>query len=224
MFESLKLSDLHESRYRILRAPSSTRPTLWGVEENGAKAVVKDFSKNGFLYRNFIGRFLIWREHKAYRRLGGLKGVPRFYHVIDGLAIVVEEITGRNIEGLERENPLEETFFYDLLQLVERVHDRGLAHCDLKRAPNILMGDDGKPYIVDWSASVSESEFGFFPFNSIYRRFLEDDFNAITKIKLTHIPEKVSLEERRRYYYRSKGEKLIRAIRDRLRELLKKVA
>ena len=224
MFESLKLSDLHESRYRILRASSSTRPTLWGVEENGSKAVVKDFSKNGFLFRNFMGRFLIWRENKAYRRLRGLRGVPRFYHVIDGLAIVVEEISGRNIEGLERENPLQETFFYDLRQLVERVHSRGLAHCDLKRAPNVLIGDDNKPYIVDWSASVSESEFRFFPLKKIYRRFLEDDFNAITKIKLTHIPEKVSSEERRRYYYRGRGEKLVRAIRDRLRELLQKVA
>jgi serine/threonine protein kinase len=224
MFESLKLSDLHESRHRVLRAPSNTRPTLWGVEENGSSAVIKDFSKNGFLFRHIIGRFLIWREHKAYRRLNGLRGVPRFYHVIDGLAIVLEEISGRNIEGLERENPLEETFFDELRQLVERVHDRGLAHCDLKRAPNILIGNDGKPYIVDWSASVSKSEFRFFPLTHIYRRFLEDDFNAITKIKLTHIPDRVSLEEKRRYYYRSKGEKLIRAIRDRLRTLLKKVA
>ena len=224
MFESLKLSDLHESRTRILRAPSSTRPTLWGVEENGSKAVVKDFSKNGFLFRNFIGRFLIWRENKAYRRLKGLEGIPRIYGVIDGLAIVVEEIRGRNIEGLERKNPLGETFFYDLWQLIEKIHDRGLAHCDLKRAPNILIGEDGKPYIVDWSASVSRSEFRFFPLNHIYRRFLEDDFNAVTKIKLTHIPDRVSPEERRRYYYRSKGEKMIRSIRDRLRELLQKVA
>ena len=148
-----------------------------------------------------------------------LEGVPRFYNVIDGLAIIVEEIPGKNIEGLEKENPLEETFFYDLRQLIEKVHARGLAHCDLKRAPNILIGDNGKPYIVDWSAAVSKSEFRFFPFNTIYRRFLEDDFNAVTKIKLTHIPD-----EKQRYFYRSKGEKLIRAIRDRLRTLLQKVA
>ena len=224
MFKSLKLTDLHEPQYRILRSPSSTRPTLWAVEENGSRAVVKDFSRNGFLFRNVIGRFLIWRENKAYRRLRGLEGVPRFYNVIDGLAIVVEEISGGNIEGLERENPLEETFFHDLRRLVERVHDRGLAHCDLKRAPNVLIGENGKPYIVDWSASVSKSEFRFFPLNNIYKRFLTDDFNAITKIKLTHIPDSVSPEEKRRYYYRSKGEKLIRTIRDRLRELLQKVA
>ena len=224
MLKSFRLSDLNQSRCEILREPSSTRPNLWVVAENGSRAVVKDFSANGFLFRNIVGRFLIWREKKAYRRLRGVKGIPRFYRVIDGLAIVLEEISGRTIEGLESEKPLEEDFFKELQGLVERFHERGLAHCDLKRAPNILIGEDNEPYIVDWSASVSEREFRFSPLNVIYNRFLKDDFNAITKIKLMHIPDKVGPEERKHYYHRSKGEKLVRAIRDRLRELLQKVA
>ena len=103
MFESLKLSDLISKQYVILRKTTSTRPTLWVVEENGVRAVVKDFSTNGFLYRNIIGRFLIWRETKAYRRLRALKGVPKCYVVMAGLAIVLEEIKGRSLEGLEKE-------------------------------------------------------------------------------------------------------------------------
>ena len=224
MLKSLKLSDLHQSRHRILRAPSSTRPTLWVAEGNGSRAVIKDFSSNGFLFRNIVGRFLIWRERRAYSKLRGLKGIPHYYRVIGGLAIVLEEISGRNLEGLEGEKRLEEDFFNDLRRLVESVHDRGLAHCDLKRSPNILIGDDNQPYIVDWSASVSEGEFKFFPLNIIYSRFLRDDFNAIIKIKLQYIPDSISPEEKQRYYYRSTGEKLIRAVRDRLREILKKVA
>lgn len=224
MFETFKLSDLNQNRCAILREPSSTRPTLWILEDDGYRAVVKDFSSNGFLFRNTLGRFLIWREKKAYGRLRGVKGIPRCYKVIGGLAIVLEEIPGRNIEGLENERPLGECFFRELKGIVESFHDRGLAHCDLKRAPNILIGEDSKPYIVDWSASISEKEFGFFPLSIIYNRFLMDDFNAITKIKLRHIPDKVGAEERKRYYHRSRGEKLVRAIRDRLRELLQKVA
>lgn len=223
MLKSLKLSDLHESSYRILRGPTSTRPTLWAVEENGSKAVIKDFSSNGFLFRNIVGRFLIWREKRAYTKLRGLQGIPRYYHVIEGLAIVLEEISGSNLERLEGEKPLDEAFFEDLRRLVQSVHDRGLAHCDLKRAPNTLIGDDGKPYIIDWSASLSERECKFFPLNVIYRRFLLDDFIAIIKLKLQYMPASVSPEEKRRYYYRSKGEKLIRAVRDRLREILQKV-
>ena len=99
----------------LMRKPSNTRPTLWVVEEDGVRAVVKDYSTNRFLYRNIIGRFLVWRESKAYRRLRGLKGIPAFYRAIDGLALVFEEIPGRSVEGLEKEEKLSEGFFKELL-------------------------------------------------------------------------------------------------------------
>jgi RIO-like serine/threonine protein kinase len=194
------------------------------VEENGQRAVVKDYSVNGFFYRNVIGRFLVWREHKAYRRLNGLKGVPAFYRVIGGLALVVEKIPGRDVEGLEKERGLSADFFKDLKALVARVHSRGLAHCDLKRAPNIFLGEDGKAYILDWSAAISEGEFRFFPANRIYKRFLLDDFNAVIKVQLRHCPDEISPAEKQRYEQRSRAERFLRAVRDRLRELLKRLA
>lgn len=224
MFEALKLSNLSRESHLTLRSPSSTRPAIWVVEENGEEAVVKDYSVNSFFYRNVIGRFLIWRENKAYRRLRGLEGVPACYRVINGLALVTEKIPGRNLEGLEKEARLSADFFVDLKSLVARFHRRGLAHCDLKRAPNILLGDDGKPYILDWSAAISEREFRFFPANRIYKRFLLDDYNAVIKVQLRHCPGQISPEEKCRYERRSKGEILLRTLRDRLRELLQRIA
>jgi len=224
MFESLTLSELPQRECGVLRASSSTRPILWRIEENGRQAVVKDFSVNGFLFRNVIGRFLIWREEKAYRRLRGLKGVPIFYRVIDGLALVVEEIPGRSIEGLEKEERLQVDFFRELRFLVEDIHQRGLAHCDLKRAPNVMVGPHKRPVIVDWSSSISEREFRLFPLNLVYRRFISDDLNGITKLQLRHCPDSVSPEERKMLFQRSRAELFIRAVRDRLREWLQKIA
>jgi RIO-like serine/threonine protein kinase len=225
VFESVRLSELPELRRRVLRRPSSTRPALWLIEKGGVRAVVKDYSLNGFLYRHTVGRFLIWREGKAYRRLKGLEGVPDLYGVINGLALVMEEIPGSNMEGLENDRQLSEGFFRSLRVLVDRIHGRGLAHCDLKRAPNILMGRDGKPYIVDWSAAISEREFPIFPLNKIYQRFLQDDLNAIMKLRLKHCPaETISSEEKRLYYRRGVGERLVRRLRDRAREWLQRIA
>ena len=135
MFESLKLSEIPQNHCGVMRESSSTRPKVWIIEEKGVRAVVKDFSVNRFLYRNTVGRFLIWREEKAYRRLRGLEGVPDFYRVIDGVAIVLGEVQGRDVENLEKERKLAETFFRELTDLLESVHSRGLAHCDLKRGP-----------------------------------------------------------------------------------------
>lgn len=224
MFEQLRLSDLPAVRRGVLRQGTSTRPILWIIEEDGIEAVVKDFSRNGFFYRNIVGRFLIWREEKAYRRIRGLKGTPKFYRVIDGKAIVLERIRGESLEGLERQKRLPRSFFDALEALLSEVHERGIAHCDLKRAPNILLGHDGSPYVVDWSAAVCRSELPFFPLRRIYRRLILDDFHAITKMQLRHCPEEVSVERRNDCQYRSGAEKLIRRIRDRLRGLLKRVA
>jgi hypothetical protein len=55
-------------------------------------------------------------------------------------------------------------------------------------------------------------------------RFLLDDLNAVTKYRLRHCPETVTPEAQERYLYTSKAEKAIRALRDRLREFLQRMA
>jgi tRNA A-37 threonylcarbamoyl transferase component Bud32 len=223
-FERPKLSELPDRGIEVIREPSSTRPAVWLLAQGGPRAVVKDFRPNGFLYRNIVGRFLIWREKRAYRKLRGLMGVPKLYREIGGLALVFEQIQGRSLENLEKETQLSENFFKELRDLVTEVHERGLAHCDLKRAPNVLLGKDGQPYILDWSSAISQREFRFFPLKIIYRRFLLDDFNAITKLQLRHCPDTISPEEKERYQERTRIENLIRAIRDKGRSLLKKIS
>lgn len=224
MFDSLKLSDFPEKQCGILRMASSTRPMIWIVEVNGVRAVVKDFSHNKFFFRNSIGRFLLWREAKAYRRLGNLRGTPTLFRVIDGMALVLEEIPGSNLGSLEHGRGLPDNFFADLKDLVDSFHKTGLSHCDLKRAPNFILGHDGLPYVIDWGASISESEFKLFPLNRIYQRFVMDDYMAIIKLKMRHAPEAVTPEERARYNRRSKAEILVRTVRDWLRDFLQKVA
>ncbi|MBE9504802.1 MAG: hypothetical protein IME96_11570 [Proteobacteria bacterium] len=243
MFNSLKLSDLPARSCQILREPTNTRPTIWVVEEEGKRAVIKDFSSSGFIFRNTAGRFLIWREARAYKKLEGIRGVPAFYGVIGGLALAVEEIKGINLEDLERrihplrldpslkdERVLKEAarfspdLFKKLKDLVDDIHNKGIAHCDLKRTPNIMLGDDGQPYIIDWPSFMSQRSFSIFPLNLIYKRFLQDDYLAIIKLQVNNLPSSVSEEEKARYKHRSTPEKIIRAVRDFFRKLLQKMA
>jgi RIO-like serine/threonine protein kinase len=223
MLESLKLSSLSETHCEILRHSSNTRPVIWVVEGKGVRAVVKDFSSTKFFYRNIIGRFLIWRERRAYETLKGLKGIPAYYGVIDGLALALEEIPSRPLKKHNKNIKLSDTFFDDLKNIVDSFHRRGLAHCDLKNGANVLVGHDGRPYIVDWSASISEQEFKFFPLNRIYLRFVLDDYFAVIKLKMRYASETLTLKEKRQYAQRSRMERGVRVIRDRLRNVLKKI-
>lgn len=224
MFESLNLRDLPREHKGVLRPTTPLRPTLWLIEKDGIRAVVKDFSASPFLFRTLVGRFLVWRERKVYQRLGSLQGAPFFYGAIKGLAVVTEAVPGRSLADFKKEAPLPEDFFDACRDLVRRFHARGLVHCDLKKASNILVSPEGRPYVVDWAAAILESEFRCFPLSRIYRRFQLDDELAVIKIRLKHRPETVSDEERGRLKYRSPSEKAIRALRDRLRRLLKRIA
>jgi RIO-like serine/threonine protein kinase len=223
MLESLNLSSLPENHCGILRHSSNTRPVIWVIEEKGLRAVIKDFSNSKFLYRNLIGRFLIWRERRAYKTLKALKGIPACYGVIDGLALALEEIPSRPLKKHNKEMKLSDTFFDDLKNIVDSFHKRGLAHCDLKNGANVLVGHDGRPYIVDWSASISKKECRFFPLNRIYLRFVLDDYFAIIKLKMRYAPETLSPEEERQYAYQSHVERGVRVIRDSLRKILMKI-
>ncbi|MFO8091278.1 MAG: hypothetical protein R6U13_15680 [Desulfatiglandaceae bacterium] len=223
MFEFLTLQNLPEIQSAVLRPNTNTRPAVLRVIDGEVKAVVKDFSRLGFLYRNTVGRFLVWRESKAYRHLRGVDGTPRLFRLIDGLALVIEEIRGRSLENAYRDITLPASFFNDLEDLVNRVHKRGLAHCDLKKEANVLLGEDGRPYIIDWGAAIHEREFRWYPLKLVFKRFVTDDHMALVKLKILHIPESVTRKEWERYNTRSRGECLVRSIRDRLRHLLQKV-
>jgi hypothetical protein len=217
-------TDTQQPQKTLLRPPSNTRPALWLMEINGRGFVVKDYGSKGFIYRNTIGRFLAWREEKAFRRLRGLNGVPKFYGRLGAFTLIMEAIKGDPVEGLEDIEPLPLHFFEELRGLVRQFHMRGIVHCDLKRAPNILLGEDGRPYVVDWSASITASEFRPFPLNLIYRRFLLDDMNAVVKIQLRHRPDDINPAELALYYRRGPVERFVRRIRDKVRDILQRIA
>ncbi len=207
----------------VIREVTSTRPVIRLVEKDGIRAIVKDFSHNGFMFRNIVGRFLIWREARAYRQLSGLQGIPRLLAVIKGMALVTEAVPGMDMKAAAKTKQLTPGFFDHLNVLVDRVHELGIAHCDLKASGNIIVSPAGRPYIIDWAASISQKEFGLFPLNKIYNRFVVDDYRAITKFKLRYLPECVGAEEKTVYNRRSRGERWIRTVRDKLRSFLQQI-
>lgn len=207
----------------IKRRPVNTRPVVWRAEINGRRVVVKDFRKNGSFFRNTIGRFLVWREARTYRRLSGIKGIPRLYCIIDGLALVMEDVPGKRLGKIRKGTFLPKGFFDSLQKLVLKVHNMGIVHCDLKKANNIIIGQDGFPYIIDWGASIHKEEFDLPILRYIYKRFLLDDNLAIIKHKFRYAPYLVTKEEEIVYTYRDPFERFIRRLRNLILPIFQRV-
>ena len=152
--EPLSRADLAGADVRVLQRGRLGNPDVLLVERDGAKLVVKDFRARGALVRATLGRWITAREVRAYRALGGHPSVPRFAGRIDALAFAVEYRPGRRMSRrLRPELPAD---FVDRVEAALReMHRRGVAHLDLRHRSNVLLGEDGRPILIDFGAAIS---------------------------------------------------------------------
>lgn len=128
-------------------------PDVLLVRSDARSVVVKDYAPRSFLVRHTLGRWLIAREQRAYRRLAGLDAVPALLGRIDGLAFAVEYRPGRWLRR-SMASSLPRDFVQRLERGVAEMHDRGVVHLDLRHRSNILADDRGNPVLLDFASAL----------------------------------------------------------------------
>lgn len=158
----------------------------------------------------WIGRWHARHETRLYRALADLPAVPAFAGCYgrDGFA-------HRYIEGhpLARGEQVADDFFPRLRGALQIMHARGIAYVDLEKCENVLVGDDGQPYLIDfqiawhwpwrWGGEV-------FPASWIRRRLQRADLYHMRKLQRRTRPDQLTAEElaatyRKPWYVRLHG-------------------
>ena len=98
----------------------------------------------------WIGRFLARHEACLYRRFADLEAVPRFVGMWGDDAIAHEYVAGHALRKKER---VADDYFDRLRRALEVMHSRDVAYVDLEKCENVLVGDDGRPYLFDFQIS-----------------------------------------------------------------------
>ena len=147
---------------RVLNRDSLGRVEL--VEREGELYVRRVACGGRLPLSRLVARLLLARERRALDALRGLAGVPRLEHRADLAASALEPGAPRGAvlvrsfvdgEPLHRAEALPEDFFERLAELVGDLHRRGVCHNDLHKEQNVLVGEDGRPSLVDFQlASV----------------------------------------------------------------------
>lgn len=142
-----------------------------GFYENagGEKAVLKMGRTEPFCGVPFewTGRFLCRREMRFYNALSDLPNVPKVMGKVGRTGFVHEYAKG---EPLQRDRAVPDGFFDALQELMKQLHRRGIAYVDSNKPQNILLGEDGRPHLIDFQISFDVKEFGD---NFISRWFLD---------------------------------------------------
>jgi hypothetical protein len=144
---------LAASTVALLNRGNARNPDVLLVEHGGERLVVKDFAPRGALVRASLGRWIAVREARAYMQLEGHPAVPRFRGWIDPLAFALEYRPGRRMSRrLAGRVPAD--FVARLDAALAEMHRRGVAHLDLRHRSNVLVGEDGRPVLIDFGSAV----------------------------------------------------------------------
>lgn len=167
------------------------------LQNDAGESILKDFSEKGWLMRWFGARQL-QRERRALRRLAGLPGIPVDLGEVPPCGLLLESMAGEAITRWRRRTREEiEPMVGRLARLVDAIHDRGVAHLDLRKRDNVLVAADGTLSVIDFNASVC-----FAPGSLAARLFFpvlqRIDQDAVLKWKALLLPDLLTPEERRR--------------------------
>lgn len=152
---------------------------LLRYRDGGRDLIIKTPTGRGLAWQ--LRRATLRREYLAYRRLEGLSGLPRCHGFLDGRYLVLDYIRGQPFR--DAEIPDRERLFVRLLETVLAMHQRGVAHGDLKRKANLIIDESGEPVILDFGTAVCRKP-GRHPLNHrLYNLMCQTDLNAWVKLK-----------------------------------------
>lgn len=148
---------------------------------SGGDVVVKKPHRGGPL--GFLWRALLKREHAVYARLEGIPGIPRSFGLVGGELLALEFVAGPSLREHEARIADREAFFAMLLATVRAMHAAGVAHGDLKRKDNIVVGPGQRPYLIDFGIAVRRSATSALFNRCVFAPLVQMDMNAWVKLK-----------------------------------------
>ncbi|RPI60855.1 MAG: hypothetical protein EHM50_06675, partial [Lysobacterales bacterium] len=128
-------------------------------------------------------RSLLKREHAVYERLDGIAGIPRSFGLVGDEYLALDFVAGPSLREHEARLDDRETFFARLLATIKAMHAAGVAHGDLKRKDNIIVGPGDQPYLIDFGIAVRRSARNGLFNRLVFARLEQMDLNAWVKLK-----------------------------------------
>jgi serine/threonine protein kinase len=129
-----------------------------------------------------LWRALLKREQAVYERLGGIPGIPRSFGLV-GSGLALEYVAGPSLREHEPRIVDRDELFAKLLATLKAMHAAGVAHGDLKRKDNIIVGAGERPYLIDFGIAVRRSATSTLWNRCVFERLVQMDYNAWIKLK-----------------------------------------
>ena len=200
--ETLALADGTYQFVRLFKHDFFAVTALYACGLN--KAVLKIGRMADFLGLpcSWIGRLLTDHEVAAYRRLADLDAVPRFLGRWGKHGFAHAYVEGHALKKGER---VPDEFFTRLREAIGEIHRRAMAYVDLEKPQNVIVGDDGRPYLIDFQIAWHwPREYGgsLWPALWLLRRLQGADRYHLLKLQRRTRPDQLTPEQIAASYHR----------------------
>ncbi|RLE30005.1 MAG: hypothetical protein DRJ61_13465 [Acidobacteria bacterium] len=166
---------------RCIEGRNASKADVLFYETNGVRVAVKTYGVRGFLIRHTLGRWLIFREARAYEEAGEVNGLPAFLGRSGPFALATEWVDAEPLSSY-RGVVLKTEIFDRLAGILDELHDRGVALGDLHHR-DVLLNADGELYVIDlataWVLGARPWPFRRF----LFRRFCQSDRVSLARMR-----------------------------------------
>jgi len=140
----------------------------------------------GILFRPFAA-MMSSHEYKIYKMVADINGVPELGPRLGWRGYYHEFIEGKTLHELvDTPEVLPKDFFSRLKDIVDQVHNRRILYVDMNKKGNIIMSDDGRPYLIDFQISMYFKKHRWWPWrltDRIFNRLIQEDIYHVYKHK-----------------------------------------
>jgi len=193
---------------RRLRRVATAKHDFWAAtgfyeDDTGTRAVLKVYRTAPFAGTplRWLGRWQCRREVGFYRRLAGLGCVPALFGPVGETAYLRAFVPGH---PLSRQRPVPGGFWPRLDAAMSEVHRRDVAYVDSNKPENVLVGDDGRPYLIDFQIAWGSGRSRRLGFGKWWLgRLQREDLYHVLKHKRRFSPDLMTPEELVRVRQRS---------------------
>lgn len=143
-------------RVEIYKHDSWAATSLYSSKRGLVVAKFNRQQRIGIISMRWLGYWLARHEAMLLCRLRHLPNIPRLLGPVyikgrlASHAVARVYIAGHPMRSKEM---LPTTFFDQLKSTLKAIHTRHIAYMDLHKRENIIVGDDGKPYLIDFQVS-----------------------------------------------------------------------
>lgn len=121
------------------------------------------------------------REYWIYQQVADIPGVPALGPRLGTRGYFHAFAEGKTLFEVQHPAEVPPEFFQQLRVILDEVHRRRIAYVDLNKLGNIILGDDGKPYLIDYQICLP------FPKDGVLARWLTAPFELLRREDLYHL-------------------------------------